>query len=252
MRAWALALAFAVALSTPAQADELAAGLSTDAIEITSSFRGADLVIFGAVAEGTRLGDLRARDIVVVLRGPAAPLVVRRKSRVAGLWVNSAEARVDHMPTFYHLASTRPLAAVASEETLKELTLGAAQLEATVTENLTVGEALAFRDAAIRLKSRARLYGENAGGVERLGPHLFRVRIRLPSAVPPGRYRAEVYLFDKGALAARASTTLPIAKAGLERRLADYAENETLPYALATVAMALVLGWLGFAAFRQR
>jgi uncharacterized protein (TIGR02186 family) len=116
----------------------------------------------------------------------------------------------------------------------------------------TQADADAFRAAAVRVKTRARLYGEDGAGVQLLGRHLFRARIRMPAAVPPGMYRAEVYLFSKGALVARASTTLPIRKAGIERRLANYAENAPLPYGLATVAMALAFGWLGFIVFRRK
>jgi uncharacterized protein (TIGR02186 family) len=229
-----------LAMATPAAADQLAAGLSTDAIRITSSFRGADLVIFGAVAGDARLGDFTQRDIVVLLQGPDAPVIVRRKERVVGLWVNVDEARIGAMPGFRQIASTRPLRAIGAE----------AQSLAGIGRNPDerIAEAV---EAAVRLKTRAQTYRVNEQGVERLGPHLFRVRLRLPATVPPGNYRAEVYLFDKGALVARAATRLPIAKAGLERRLADWAENQPLPYALATVAMALVLGWAGFAAFRR-
>jgi uncharacterized protein (TIGR02186 family) len=253
MRRALAALALFAAVTAPhARADELAAGLSTDSIQITSSFRGADIFLFGAVATGTRLGDLRQRDIVVVLKGPAAPITVRRKARVAGLWTNADEAHIEGMPGYYAAAATQPLARVAPEETLSRLHLGASRLPVTLTPNLPASAAHAFRAGAIAVRTRARLYIEDGAGVERLGPHLFRVRIRLPAAVPPGRYRAEVFLFAKGALVTRASTTLPIRKAGLERRLADYAENAPVPYGLATVIMALAMGWLGFAAFRPR
>ena len=189
MRRWLTALAL-VALALPVRADELAAGLSTDSIQITSSFRGADIVLFGALTTGSRLSALQGRDIVVALRGPEAPLIVRRKARVGGLWINAEEAGVAGLPGYYYLASTRPLASIASEATLEQLHLGALHLTAMVTP---ATDADAFRTAAIRAKTRARLYGENGAGVERLGHYLFRVRIRLPAAVPPGRYRAEVY-----------------------------------------------------------
>ena len=248
----ALMIAFAAALPGVARADVLAAGLSTDAIRITSSFRGADVVLFGALATGSRLGALAERDIVVVVTGPDAAIAVRRKQRFAGIWVNAEEATVSGLPGFYYLASTRPLTAIASQATLSKLRLGAANLDAHVAPKTTVPEMTAFRDAAIRGKIRARLYRENGAGVERLGHYLFRVRIRLPAVVAPGRYRAQVFLFNGGKLIARQSTTLPIRKTGLERRLFDYAHHLPFPYGLATVAMALALGWLGFAAFRKR
>jgi uncharacterized protein (TIGR02186 family) len=232
----------------PARADQLAAGLSTDQVRITSSFRGADIVIFGAVAADARLGELGGRDIVVVLKGPEASIVVRRKERILGIWANAAEARIDGMPGYYHVAATRPLSQIASGNILRALALGAIQLRATVHAD----DAGAYRAAAIRAKTRARLYDERSGGVELLGPHLFRARMRLPAIVPPGQYRAEVYLFDKGRLIARTGADLPIGKAGLERQLYDLARDQPLPYALAAVFMALLLGWAGFLVFRQR
>lgn len=245
MRRMLAALILVAAAIVPARADQLAAGLSTDSIQITSSFRGADIVIFGAVAANGTLGDLRARDIVVALRGPNASFEVRRKARVAGVWVNADEARIDGLPSYYHTAATKPLNQIAAQ-------LRPSRLVAAVSGNRAPDEIAAFHAAAIRAKINARLYGENPRGVELLGPHLFRARMRLPAAVPPGGYKVEVYLFDKGTLTASAEATLPIDKAGLERRLADYAGNQPLPYALATVMMALALGWLGFAVFRAR
>lgn len=247
----ALALLFALA-TQPARADVLAAGLSTDAIQITSSFKGADIVLFGSLITPNALGALADRDIVVVVKGPIAPIVVRKRARVAGIWVNTEEAHIDGLPGYYYLASTKPLATIAPEPTLAQLQLGATHVRAQVAPAMVQPDADAFRAAAIRGKTRVRLYAENAAGVDRLGHFLFRVRVRLPAAVPPGRYRAEVYLFDQGKLIAQSATTLPIRKAGLERRLYDYSQNQPLPYGLATVAMALALGWIGFAAFRRR
>ena len=65
---------------------------------------------------------------------------------------------------------------------------------------------------------------------------MFRARLPAARAVLPGYYRADVYLFNKGRNVALVSTTLPIGKTGLERRLADYAEYQPLPYGLAAVS----------------
>lgn len=246
----ALSLIFALT-AQHARADVLAAGLSTDSIQITSSFRGADIVLFGSLISGTNLGALAERDIVVVVKGPVAPIVVRKQARLAGIWINAQEARITGLPGYYYLASSKPLAQIAPSQTLAAMQLGAMQVRAQVAPAMAQADADAFRAAAIRGKARLKLYAEDGAGVERLGHFLFRVRMRLPGGVPPGRYRAEVYLFDKGELIAQSATTLPIRKAGLERRLYDYSQNQPLPYGLATVAMALALGWLGFAAFRR-
>jgi len=49
--AWLLFLTFILTLFavTPARADDLVSGLSTDLIQITSNFTGTDIVLFGAI-----------------------------------------------------------------------------------------------------------------------------------------------------------------------------------------------------------
>ena len=247
----ALMLVAAMA-AAPARADTLAAGLSTDAIQITSSFKGADVVLFGALATGSRLRVLADRDIVVAVRGPDVPVTVRRKARVAGIWVNAEAARLDGMPAYYYVASSRPLAEIAADAELAQRHISTAHLAARVSPAMAQADAEAFRAAVIRDRTRAKLYAENGAGIDRLGHYLFRVRIRLPASVPPGRYRADIYLFDKGKVVAHEATLLPIRTAGMERRLASYANDLPLLYGLATVTMALVLGWLGFAVLRSR
>ncbi len=247
-----LAALLLLTLASGARADTLAAGLSTDAIQITSSFKGADIVLFGALVTGSHLRVLADRDIVVVVRGPVTPATVRRKARVAGIWVNVDAARLDGMPAYYYVAGSRPLGEIADDAVYARRHIGAAHLVAQVAPAMAQADADAFHAAFIRNRTRAKLYGENGAGVEKLGHYLFRVRIRLPASVPPGRYRADIYLFAKGKVVAHESTLLPIRTVGLERRLAIYAADFALPYGLATVAMAAALGWFGFIAFRRR
>ena len=59
------------------------------ASRITADFAGADLTIFGAIENADPLLSRQGRyDVIVVLEGPARPVVVRRKDRVLGMWIN--------------------------------------------------------------------------------------------------------------------------------------------------------------------
>ena len=71
-----MVLALILALSAaPARAEPLVADLSDDVIAITTGFTGSDVLLFGATeGEG---------DVIVVVRGPMGPQVVRRKTRQA-------------------------------------------------------------------------------------------------------------------------------------------------------------------------
>lgn len=233
--------------SIEARAAELVSGLSTDIVQITSSFAGTELTIFGAV-DTPRTG---GADLVVVVRGPALDMTVRRKERILGIWVNREQVAFSGFPGYYFLASTRPLDAIATPATLQRFRLGAANLNGAAKTPIPAIEAAELRAAIVRDRTRAYLYSEAPSGIEFLSPTLFRARVPLPASVPPGEYRAEVYLFQAGTAAGAQSTPLSIDKSGFERTVYNLAYRDSLLYGLATVLMSFVLGWAGYFLFRQ-
>jgi uncharacterized protein (TIGR02186 family) len=251
-RRFAAAMAFMLVLPQAANADELVSGLSTDVIEINSSFTGTDIVLFGAIETSDSFAQQQGDDIVVVIRGPAVDMTVRRKERVAGIWLNAEQVKFEGMPGYYFLASTRPLQNIAALDILQRFGLGAANLQALTDVGVKPKKANLFREAVIRNEKKVGLYWESPTGIEFLSHSLFRARIPVPASVPPGQYKAEVYLFRGGNIISAQSTPLFIDKTGIERRLFEAAHTQSLLYGLATMTMALMLGWLAYVLFRQR
>jgi len=245
MRALAVLL-LTLLCATSARADEnLVSGLSQDSIQITSSYNGTSIAVFGAVEHPT---DSKP-DIIVVLRGPPSDMRIRQKTRIAAIWINSDRAILKHMPGFYFAASTRPLDQIASMRTLRQYDLGLAAVEphgATGPKDIEP-----FRQALLRFQERAGLYQEKPGAVQFLSGTLFRVRVSLPASAPRGRYIAETYLLRDGRVIDARSSTLTIDQTGLERRVFDFSLNDPLAYGLSTVFMAVLLGWLSSLAFRR-
>ena len=101
MRALLLVLGFALSLAPAAKAEPLVADLSESVVKITTGFTGTKVLLFGAIKEQGK--------IVVVVEGPRHSLTVRRKQRVAGIWVNRAEVQFDDVPSFYQVLSSDPL-----------------------------------------------------------------------------------------------------------------------------------------------
>jgi uncharacterized protein (TIGR02186 family) len=237
---------------SPARADDLVSGLSTDLIQITSNFTGTDIVLFGAIEPTEDTGPAKDQDLVIVIRGPDIDMMVRRKTPVLGIWVNREQIAFGGMPGYYFLASTRPIDDIASLSTLERFRIGTANLEPVVKGKVDPNEVSAFRAAAIRDRKREHLYWESPTGIDFLSRTLFRARIPVPAAVPPGQYRAEVYLFRGGTVVSAQSSPLFIDKSGFERRVYNYAYDASLAYGSAAVVMAFAFGWLGFLIFRQR
>jgi uncharacterized protein (TIGR02186 family) len=148
----ALILAFLLAAS-PASAEQLVSGISQDLIQITSNYTGSDIVVFGAV-EGTPNTEERApRDVVVVVRGPDADITVRRRDRVAGVWINHDAAKLSGMPSYYFLASTRPLSAIAPPDALTHYNIGLQNLQPDAVTVITTMSPSARRRCAISRKT---------------------------------------------------------------------------------------------------
>ena len=245
MKAW-VAAAF-VLCATPALASEsLVSGLSQDTVEITSSYTGTDIVVFGAIQSPEDTG---INDVVVVVRGPDADMTVRQKQWVAGIWINRDQAKLIAMPSYYFLASTRPVDKIAASYTLERYEIGLSNIapESVVSHH----DARPFLAALIRHKQSDGLYGEMPGGVEFPFPALFRARIPVPATVPSGQYNVVVYLFRDGTVISAQSTPLFVDQTGLERRLYNFAHASPLSYGVSTVLMAMLLGWLSSLAFRR-
>jgi uncharacterized protein (TIGR02186 family) len=236
----------------PASAQELVSGLSQDQIQITSSYTGTDIVVFGAIeGDAKQSGQTAPRDVVVVVRGPNTNMVVRRKVRVGGIWINRDAIRFTGMPAYYFLASTRPISSIAQTDTLRRYEIGLSTITPQTKSTRSTSKAEPFRLAAIREQKAAHLYDELPGGVEFLSSTLFRARVPVPATVPTGKYTVEVYLFRDGTVLGAQSTPLFVDQIGLERRLYHFAHDEPFWYGLAAVFMAGAIGWLSSMIFRR-
>ena len=252
----ALILAFALALlpATAAGAADprLVPDVSSRAIDIQYSFTGEELLLFGAILyPGQRLPDDRA-DIVVVLKGPVRPIVLREKRRVAGIWVNASSIRLRTSPAFYAIGSSRPIDELVDERTAAIFELGLSNLSMSPTGFPEAKTLERFEAGLIDLYRRAGLFVENPAAVEITEGVLYRARIPVPARVPVGTYRAETYLISRGRVLAVASRDVQIRKAGFERFVALAAERHGFLYGLSAVLLSLVLGYGASAIFRRR
>ena len=126
---WLLAL-LGMLVAAPAAADtKLISDISQNRIDIEYSFAGAKSagVRRGAISRRPDTGRRAGNSIVV--RGPAEPITVRRKARVAGIWLNTAKARYESAPGFYAVASSRPVRDMLDETTAAIYEIGLHHLQ---------------------------------------------------------------------------------------------------------------------------
>ena len=238
--------------SVQAADPRLVPDVSNRAIDIQYSFTGEELLLFGAILyPGQRLPSDRA-DIVVVLKGPVRPIVLREKQRVAGIWVNASSIRLRTSPGFYAIGSSRPIDNLVDERTAAIFELGLSNLSMSPTGFSEAKKLERFEGGLIDLYRRLGLFYENPRAVEISEGVLYRARIPVPARVPVGNYRAETYLISKGRVIAVASRDVEIRKAGFERFVALAAQRHGFLYGLTAVLLSLVLGYGASAIFRRR
>jgi uncharacterized protein (TIGR02186 family) len=243
--------AAAVALMGQAK-PTLVPDVSARQIEIRYSFTGAQLLLFGAILYPRGRVPEDQPDIAVVLRGPVQPILVREKEKIAGIWMNADSSRFRSAPSYYAVASSRPIKDLLDERTAAIYEIGIGNLQLSPGTGDIPETARRFEAGLLDLRTRAGLYSENAHGVEISEGVLYRARISIPSQVPVGTYTAETFLIQDGRVLAVATRDIQVGKSGFERWVSLVARRHEGLYGLAAVIMSVGLGWAAAMIFRRR
>ncbi|HEX4184243.1 MAG TPA: TIGR02186 family protein [Stellaceae bacterium] len=228
--------------AAPARAEALVADLTNHLIAITTGFTGASVVLFGAI-DGPG-------DVAVVVRGPDREITVRRKSRIAGIWVNSQEVIFANVPSFYFVAASRPLEEIVSPATAAFYRLGVTNLEMK-HEGTPPQVAEEFVTALVRTQQHARLFPNSVSKVNFIGERLFRTTIEFPSNVPTGTYLVQVFLVRDKDVVGGQTTPLVVSKVGIDADVFGFAGRQPAVYGAIAVLTAMVAGWLASLPFRS-
>jgi len=234
-------------LATPVLADDLDVDLSKPDVRLNVSFKGSDLLLFGAK-------DLTG-DIIVVVRGPGRNRSVRRKERVAGIWVATDEVIFTNAPSFYALAASRPVEELLPETVLVTERIGTNRLGLTSkiqSQSITRTAVQAFTKGLIRNMVKINLYSREPGPIKLIGKQLFRTDLWFPANVSVGTYTVDTYLIANGKIQTKKTTHLEVHKVGLEAKIYGFAHKHALIYGLLAIAIAVMSGWLANAVFKKR
>ena len=245
------------ASSSRAPRESVQADVSARNVAVTSSFNGTEIVIFGAVDNSQQpSAESGYYDVVIVVEGVPARLVVRRKNNVAGLWLNTSSATFDLVPSYYAIASTRPIDEIASEEFRATHGIGFQHLRFTPafgqTQALSTEDLKEFRAGRSCASSRSRASTcRSSTASPSSARSLFRATIELPANVTVGPFETRVYLFRDEKLLSQYTARLNLEREGLERHLHAFAFGFPTLYGLMTVVIAVAAGLLASTVFRK-
>lgn len=218
--------------------------VSQSLIEVRQGFTGARLLLYGAVIDPEGAGGSGDYDIVVVLKGPTEPVRIREKARIAGIWMNAQDSDFRSAPSFFAVASSRPIGDIVDERTAAIYELGTEFIQLSPSGTIDPEEQARFARGLVELRRKQGLYQENPGGVRISEKVLYQARIDLPSNVTTGRYTAETFAIARGRVVASATARIEVVKAGLEGQVVTASQRFAFFYGLGAIALSLGMGWL--------
>jgi len=247
---WLMAL---LLLAVPAQGARLVSQLSSDTVDITSSFSGERMTFFGTIAPDVGSSQLSVPGpfhVVVVVVGPTQNRVARQKTHNLGIWLNTDQVVFPNFPSYFHVLSSGRLRDITN---LTVLTAEKILPEANTLIPNDAGwwKTAVFGRELVRLMTEDGLFGVDENAINFPTENFYSARLTLPSNAPPGPYLALTYVFQNGEIIARKSEGFAVRKIGFERFLAITSKQQPLAYGLICVALALFTGWAGGVIFRR-
>ncbi|KPP84953.1 MAG: putative transmembrane protein [Erythrobacteraceae bacterium HL-111] len=240
----ALLLALAAPFLMGQREPVLVPEVSQSRIEVRQGFTGANLLLYGAIIDPEGPGTGTGYDIVVVLKGPTEPLRIREKERIAGIWMNAGSTDFRSAPSFFAVASSRPVEEIVDPLTAAIYELGTDFIQLSPTGEIDPEEQRRFARGLVEMRRRDGLYKQDPDGVRISEGVLYQARIALPSNVTTGQYTAETFAIAGGRVLASATAEITVVKAGLEGRVVAAAERWSLLYGLGAIVLSVAMGWI--------
>jgi uncharacterized protein (TIGR02186 family) len=216
--------------------------VSQHEIQVRQGFTGTELLLFGAILDPLGRRANQSYDIVVVLKGPTEPILVREKDKKFGIWLNAESTAFRSAPSFFSVASSRPVDDIVDERTAAIYELGLDYLQLSPSGAIDPEEQSRFTSGLVDLRRRQGLYKEEGSGVTISNGVLYQARIAVPSNVVTGRYTAETFAIAQGRVIASATAEVEVRKLGFERFVAEQADQSSVLYGLFAVAISVLMG----------
>lgn len=252
MRSLAPALLASLALVGPAAAEKLASTVSSSTVQVTSSFEGTTLSLFGTIEPDTPGMPLTGPyNVIVVVTGPLQDRVTRVKTNSWGIWTNTDEVTFKQFPSFYDVLSSGKLDVIAAPDVLGgHNILPISQAQAAATEGATP-KATRFGTELVRLMTEDGHFAVRSDAVRFLSDTAYVAQLTLPSDVANGAFLAHTYVLKDKQVVADRTEGFNVRKAGFENFVFVASRQQPLLYGIACVILALGTGWLAGVVFRR-
>ena len=248
--AFALLCIFALSAQSGGGRDPvLVPEVSQKEVQVRQGFTGTELLLFGAVIDPAERDE--GFDVIVILKGPAEPIRLREKRQIGGIWMNAESTAFRSAPSYFAVASSRPIAQIVDERTAAIFEFGTEFIQLSPSGSIDLEEQARMRAGLVDLREREGLYRTIEDGVTVREGVLYQARIGLPSNVQTGTYTAETFAVRDGRVLASAVAEVAVRKVGFERFVEVFADRQPLFYGLVAILLSLLMGWLAGRLFNR-
>jgi uncharacterized protein (TIGR02186 family) len=247
-------LALLLLLTTiPAGAEGLVTTVSNTSVQITSSFDGAVISLFGNIEADPGAPDPQGPfNIIITITGPLQDRVARLKTNVFGIWTNTDQTIFRKFPSFYAVLSSGKLNTIADLQLLAEEAIQPEDQALIASQDSAGAKASLFGQQLVRLMEEQGHFITEEDEVRFLSTTAYVAQVTLPSDVPNGNFLAHTIVLDKNKHKVAENTQgFSVRKTGFENFVFVASRQQPLLYGIVCVVLALGTGWLAGVVFRR-
>ena len=225
--------------------DNLVTDLSESTVEISSTFSGADILLFGAY-DGQKNDD-----IIVVVSGQKGNIKVDKKEKKFGIWMIKESIKFSNVPKYYYIASNRKIEEITNKSEIKKrkLDFNSFELKNNKIDNKNLDKK--WYEALKRNMKKKQFWKIEENSIRLNKNTLFRKTLTLPSNVSTGIYNVQILHYRKGNLISQEASKIRISKTGISASIYNIAHKFSAIYGIIAVIIALFFGWVTNLIFRK-
>ena len=213
----------------------LIAGFLDNNINIDVGFTGKKLSYFGAI-------DIQG-DLVIIVTGPRKKIKVFKKEKKIWFWLNSSSRIFADVPSYYFVATSRPLNQMKNDSFLKINQIGLENLRFEGAEEIEEIERAKWRNGIIDSMKKMGNYFSKNGNIDIIDEHLFKTEISFPSDIAEGVYIVDSLLLKNDSVIGSNRSFINVSKSGLGEKVYLFATEKGLLYGIFAVIAAMLFGF---------
>ncbi len=211
------------------------ADISDNKIDIDVGFKGAKLLFFGVIDN--------QGDIVVSVTGPRKAVKVRKKEKKMGLWINSDLKVFYDVPTYYYVASTKPLNELNADQALLVNQVGIKNIRFEGAEEKEEKERDFWKSGIINTMIKSKRYFSEEGYINISDKRLFKTELNFSAELTDGEYLVNTLLIKNGNVIAARRSFINVSKSGYGEKIYKMAMENSFLYGLMSVLFAMIFGF---------